>query len=69
MTFVRELRVKIGTIARDPLLFQLRPDIGDEARLATMGSYAIMFRVVGETVRVERVVFGGRDLRHAFDES
>ena len=67
VTFVQEIRTKFTGILRDPLLYQLRPDIGDEARLATIGNYAILFRVIGEVVRIERVAYGGRDLPAMLD--
>lgn len=51
----------------NPLIHQLRSDIGEEARMATVGNYAILFRVMGDVVRIERVVFGGRDLPDVFD--
>lgn len=44
------------------MIYQLRPDIGEEARMATVGNYAILFRVMGEAVRIERVAYGGRNL-------
>ena len=62
VTFIQEIRVKFAVIQRTPMLYQLRPDIGSDARLATVGRYAILFRVVEEVVRIERVVYVGRDL-------
>ncbi len=62
VSFIREIRDKIERIGRQPLLYQLRPEIGHDARLAVVGRYVILFRVAGEVVRIERVVFGGRDL-------
>lgn len=62
VTFVWDIRMKLAAVARDPLIYQLRPDIGEGARLASVGRYAILFRVVGDVVRVERVVWGGREL-------
>ena len=59
--------MKLAAIARDPLLYQLRPDIGEGARLAGVGRYAILFRIAGDVVRVERVVWGGRDLPEMLD--
>jgi plasmid stabilization system protein ParE len=67
VTFIREIRAKFGDIQRHPLVYQLRPDIGDEARLATVGNYAILFRVVADVVRMERVAYGGRNLSAMFD--
>jgi toxin ParE1/3/4 len=49
-------------IEQNPLLYQLRPEIGEGARMATVGRYVILFRVTGKAVRIERVVYGGRDL-------
>lgn len=60
--FIREIRDEIGRIGKNPLLYRLRPEIGEEARLAIVGRYVILFRIKGKVVRIERVVFGGRDL-------
>lgn len=62
VSFIREIRDKIERIGRQPLLYQLRPEIGRDARLAVVGRYVILFRVIGEIVRIERIVYGGRDL-------
>mgnify|MGYP001597047381 CR=1 FL=1 len=67
VTFIQDIRAKFLDVQRDPLLYQLRSDIGEEARMATVGNYAILFRVVGEVVRIERVTYGGRDLRAMLD--
>ena len=66
VTFVQEIRAKLLDIERNPLIYRLRPDIGDAARLATLGNHAILFRVLGESVRIERVTYGGRDLPGTF---
>ena len=66
VSFIGEIRAKFREIQRAPLLYQLRPDIGDEARMTTVGAYAILFRVSDAVVRVERVVYGGRDLPAIF---
>jgi toxin ParE1/3/4 len=67
VSFIREIRGKFNDIQHNPLLYQLRPDIGETARLATHGRYSILFRVVAEVVRIERVVYGGRDLAAVMD--
>jgi toxin ParE1/3/4 len=66
VTFIGEIREKILRIGRQPLLYQLRPEIGEEARLSVVGRYVILFRIVEEVVRIERVVYGGRDLPELF---
>lgn len=68
LTFIREVRAKALSLGANPLLYQLRPDIGDQARMATVGRYAILFRVTADDlVRVERIVYGGRDLPSVLD--
>lgn len=62
VSFIQEIRGELRRIARNPLLYQLRPEIGADARIATIGRYVILFRIVGKIVRIERVVYGGRDL-------
>jgi toxin ParE1/3/4 len=60
--FLSEIEQKILRIAEQPLLYQLRPDLGEGTRLATVGRHVILFRILGEVVRIERMVYGGRDL-------
>lgn len=59
---IQEIRVKIDAIGENPLLYQLRPEIGDGARMALVGQYAILFRLASDTVRIERVIYGGREM-------
>jgi plasmid stabilization system protein ParE len=66
VTFIREIRVAFRRIGEGPLLYQLRPDIGENARVAIVGRYVILFWVGDEAVRIERVIFGGRDLPPLF---
>ncbi|MCW5223429.1 type II toxin-antitoxin system RelE/ParE family toxin [Verminephrobacter aporrectodeae] len=62
VSFVREIRTQCHKLAEYPLRYRLRPDIGPEVRLVPIHRYVILFRVVGDTVRVERIVHGARDL-------
>ena len=62
VSFVREIRAKLKQIGKGPLRYQLRPDVGKDARLAIVGQYVVLFRVIDSVVRIERVVFGGRNL-------
>jgi hypothetical protein len=52
-----------------PLLYQLRPEILVDARLAVVGRYVILFHITGEVVRIERVVFGGVICRGSFSNA
>lgn len=66
---IRELRTAIREIAQHPKHYQLRPDIGEDARLAVAGRHVILFWIDGKVVRFERVVYGGRDLPAQFERS
>ncbi len=59
---IRQLRAELRAIAQQPLIYRLRPEVGADARLAVAGRNVILFRIDGDTVRFERVVYGGRDL-------
>ena len=67
--FIRRIWRAILKIGEQPFLYQLRPEIGEGARLAVVGRYLVLFRVVPGAVRIERVVYGGRDLPHLFQGS
>lgn len=66
VTFIQDIRTKFYDIQRTPLIYQLRSDIGEGARMAIVGNYAILFRLMGEVVRIERVTYCGRDLPSVF---
>ena len=68
VSFLREIAAQIHTIGQNPLLYQLRPEIGEGARMAIVGRYVILFRTMAEAVRIERVVYGGRDLLALFQQ-
>ena len=65
--FIRDIRSKFKAVQRTPSIYQLRPDIGEAACMASVGNYAILFRIAGGVVRIERVVFARRDLPGEFD--
>jgi plasmid stabilization system protein ParE len=66
VSFIHEIREAFLRIAEGPLHYQLRPDIGEDARVAVVGNYVILFWADAKVVRIERVVFGGRDLPPLF---
>ncbi len=66
---LRLLRERMKEIAKQPHLYRLRPEIGAEARLATIGNYVILFRIRQDAVRIERVVHGRRDLLAILEEA
>lgn len=68
VSFIAEIRARFRAVGREPLIYRLRPEIGEDARMALSGNYVILFRVAGPAVRIERVVYGGRDLPRLLEE-
>jgi toxin ParE1/3/4 len=66
---IRLLRQRMKEIARHPLIFRIRPELAPDARLASVGNYVILFRIRDNSVRVERVLQGGRDLLPLLEKS
>jgi toxin ParE1/3/4 len=67
LRMLRLLRSQMNEIAKHPEMYRLRPEIGTEARLATVGNYVILFRICKSEVRIERVLQGNRDLSSMLD--
>ncbi|MGO9435479.1 MAG: type II toxin-antitoxin system RelE/ParE family toxin [Terracidiphilus sp.] len=66
---LRLLHERMKQIALQPQHYRVRPELGPDARLASAGQYVILFRIRKDTVRIERVVHGGRDLLRMLDET
>jgi plasmid stabilization system protein ParE len=66
---LRLLRARMKEIAQQPQIYCLRPELGAEARMATVGNYVILFRIRQNAVRIERVVHGSRDLLPMLEET
>jgi toxin ParE1/3/4 len=69
VSFVQEIRERFRVIADNPLIFRLRPEIGEGARLSPHGHYVILFHIDTDVVRVERIAFGGRELPTLYGET
>jgi plasmid stabilization system protein ParE len=51
VTFIREIREEFRKIGQGPLHYQLRPEIGEDERLAVVGRYVILFWIDGNKAR------------------
>jgi toxin ParE1/3/4 len=68
LNFLREIREQILALGRRPLRFRLRTELEEDARVALVGRYGILFRIHDDAVRVERVVYVAHDLLALFPE-
>jgi len=60
------LNKKIGMLADHPLLGPARPDIAPDLRYLISGNYLILYRVIGDSVEIVRVLHGARNLSALF---
>lgn len=66
-TFIAELEAKARQAAERPLSFPQRSDISPGLRAAIHGRYLLLFRDLGDEVRIVRVLHGARDLPRIID--
>jgi toxin ParE1/3/4 len=64
--FVAKLMDRCQRIGTAPLAYPGREDLAPGLRMAPMGRYVVFFRVLGDMVRIERVLHGARDLPAIF---
>lgn len=62
VSFIDEITDHFRMIGENPLLYRLRPEIRPDVRLAVHGNYVILFRLLSDSVSIERVVHGSRNL-------
>lgn len=67
VSFIREIREQCVKIAAMPLAAPLRHELGEGFRMASFGRYLIFYTVDAESVRVERVLHGARNIPALFD--
>jgi toxin ParE1/3/4 len=66
--FVTKLVDQCQRIGVAPLAYTGREDLAPGLRMAPMGRYVVFFRVLGDMVRIERVLHGARDLPAIFGQ-
>ena len=67
-SFIRELEEKAHSIALNPRIYRLRPELAHGIRLATYASYIILFRLSDTDVEILHIVHGARDLKRLFED-
>ena len=60
--FGGKLMEQCQRIGKAPMGYVGRDDIAPGVRMAALGRYVIFFRVLGNAVRIERVLHGARNL-------
>ncbi len=65
-SFLRLIRAQILALGPRPLRFRLLTELEEDARMARVERYGILFRIRDDVVRVERVVYCAQDLLALF---
>ena len=60
--FIDELRVQCQRIAKAPMAYVARPELGEGLRSCAHGRYVIFFSPDAKVVRVERILHSARDV-------
>lgn len=60
---INRIRKAILRLQDHPWSAPPRPDVGDTARGLSVDPYVTLYRVVGQTVEIVRIVHGARDAR------
>lgn len=66
-SFIQEIREQCAKIADMPLAFPLRPELGEGFRMVVFKSYLIFYRSDTDTIRIERILHGARNIQVLFD--
>ena len=61
-SFIGELLDQTDKIARMPTGYPLRDELLPGLRMCPHGRYILFFRIVGQAVRIERILHGARDI-------
>ncbi len=61
-TFVDELEFRCRGLGEAPGIGTARPELGEGIRMLPHGRYLIFYRQAPDTIRIERVMHGARDI-------
>lgn len=62
VSFIAELRNQCAKIAKAPLAYRARPDLGEGLRSCAHGNYAIFFTASKARLTIVRVLHGAMDI-------
>lgn len=60
---VRKLQEQCKRIAKSPMAYVARPELGDRLRSCAYGRYVIFFQPGEDLVRIERILHSALDIR------
>jgi len=67
VSFIREIREQCAKITAMPLAAPLHHEIGEGIRMVPFGHFLIFYTVDADSIRIERVLHGARNIPALFD--
>ena len=67
VSFIREIRAQCAKITATPEAAPLRHELGEGIRMVSFGHYLIFYTVGAESIRIERILHGARNIPVLFD--
>ncbi len=66
-SFVTELETVCSNLVAHPEIGMLRPELHGRLRMLPHGRYLIFYQMLQDTVRIERILHGARNISSLFD--
>jgi toxin ParE1/3/4 len=66
-TFVTELETACSNLVAHPEIGALRPELHKSLRIVPHGRYLIFYQALKDTVRIERILHGARNISALFN--
>ncbi len=63
LQLIRKLQEQCKRIAKSPMAYVARPELGDRLRSCAYGRYVIFFQPGEDLVRIERILHSALDIR------
>ncbi len=67
IAFVKQLKEKCHALAQFPLLGAPRDSLAEGLRVFSVNNYAIYYRPEGDSIHIERVLHGARNVDSLFE--
>jgi len=66
LSFTEELYQQCSLIGENPQIYRERPELGNTIRSCAYGRYVLLYNMLNNEVRIERVLHGSRDIYDLF---
>ena len=63
LQFIRKLQEQCKRVAKSPMAYVARPELGERLRSCAYGRYVIFFQPGEDLVRIERILHSALDIR------